>query len=296
MLSSLRRYYPRRISENHTTCPKNVLIIVAILMALIVIIGCSPANVGTKDNEPAAHENMNAKEFSLLTKDGISISVSHCLCGHPDVCILVHGFTGSKHRPYITRLSQRLSENFDIIAFDFRGHGTSGGTCNGMSEFYDIKTVTDYAKINGYEKIALVGFSLGGIEGIYAAVKFRDIDALVTVGTPASAEAAIQNERWLFRMAGNRLGRVLLRHWVRLDNTPEFPKPVTVIDQVSPIPLLIVQGRDDTLVTVEDAEMLYQKAKEPKQLAIIEGMKHPPDLPEEFYHTVENWLVGLLRQ
>lgn len=240
-------------------------------------------------------EDMNVKEFTLLTKDGTTISVSHFLHGHQNVCILAHGFMGSKHRPYITRLSQRLSEHFDIITFDFRGHGASGGVCNGMREFYDIKSAIDYAKNNWYKKIALIGFSLGGIASIYAAAKFHDVDALVTVSTPADTEAIRPNAKWLFWMANNWFGRLVLRTWVRLDSAPELPKPVTVIDQVSPIPILIVHGRKDTLHYVQEAEILYQKAKEPKELVIIEGMKLPPNLPEEFYDTIENWLEGLLR-
>jgi len=60
---------------------------------------------------------------------------------------------------------------------------------------------------------------------------------------------------------------------------------------IAPInPLLVIQGAKDSFVDIEQAEMLYQQAKEPKELVIIEGMKHPPALPEEFYETVERWL------
>lgn len=267
---------------------RKVLIISVILIALVIVSGC----ISPRD---ATGEGINVREFTLLTEDGTTISVSHFLYGQPDVCILAHGLMGSKHRPYITRLSERLSEHFDIITFDFRGHGASGGVCNGMTEFYDIKAVIDYAKNNGYKEIALIGFSLGGIEGIYAVAKFHDIDALVTVSTPADVEAIRPYAKWLFWMANNWFGRVILRIWVRLDYAPEFPKPITVIDQVSPIPILIVHGREDTFIDFREAEILYQKAKEPKELVIIEGMKHPPDLPDEFYDTVENWLEGLLR-
>ena len=274
---------------------RKVLIIGMILTTLIVLSGCISPPVATESNERVTPESMNVKEFSLVTEDGITISVSHFLCGQPNVCILAHGFMGSKHRPYITILSKRLSEHFDIITFDFRGHGASGGVVSGMKEIYDIKRVVDYAKNKGYEKIVLIGFSLGGIQSIYEASKFHDIDALVTVSVPADTETIKSNAKWLFWMVNNPFGRIILRPWARLGNVIEFPKPVTMIEQVSPIPLLITQGTKDTLVDVEQAEILYQKAKEPKELVIIEGMGHPPKLPEEFYDTVEEWLGKLLR-
>ncbi len=268
---------------------KKILIGGMIFTILVLPSGCvtSPEITG---------EEISIKQFTLLTEDGVTISVSHFLYNQPNVCILAHGFMGSKHRPYIKTLSERLSKYFDIITFDFRGHGDSLGVFNGLDELYDIKAVVDYAKNSGYNKVVLVGFSLGGIEGIYEAAKFHNIDALVTVSTPANAEIIESTAKWLFSLVTNKFGRMVLQPWVRLDNTPEFPKPVTVIDQVSPIPLLIIQGTEDILVDTEQAEMLYEKAKEPKDLVIVEGMGHPPKLNEEFYDTVEKWLEELLKQ
>lgn len=268
---------------------KKILIVGMILMTSVLSSGCTTSPGITGDE-------ISIKEFTLLTEDGVTISVSHFLCGQPNVCILAHGFMGNKHRPYIKSLSERLSKCWDIITFDFRGHGDSLGVFNGLEEFYDIKAVVDYAKNNGYKKVVLVGFSLGGIEGIYEAAKFHNIDALITISTPANAEVIESTAKWLFWLLTNQFGRTVLQPWVRLDNTPEFPKPVTVIDQVSPIPLLIIQGTEDILVDIEQAEMLYEKAKEPKKLVIIEGMGHPPKLTEEFHDTVENWLEELLKQ
>lgn len=262
-----------------------------IVTALIVVGGCVSPHIIRENGG-----GMNTEEFSLLTEDGISINARHFLSGKPDVCILAHGFMGSENRPYIKKLAERLWEHFDVITFDFRGHGKSGGVSNGTDEFYDIKAVVDYAKSQGYKKIAMIGFSLGGIQGIYTAAKFHNVEALVTVGTPANAESIIPNAGWLFWMANNALGRLVLRIWVRLGDAPGFPKPVTAIEQVSPIPILIVHGSNDTLVDVKEAELLYQKAREPKELVIIEGMDHPPKLPAQFYDIVESWLTELLQK
>lgn len=275
--------------------PRKTLTVSLSIIALISISSCI-SSPGTMENSDVANDKRNVKEFVLLTEDGINISVSHFVNGKPDVCVLAHGFTGSKHRPYITGLTEKLSQYFDVITFDFRGHGESSGVYSGTKELYDTKAVLDYARNYGYEKIAFVGFSLGGIQGIYAAAKFHDLDALVTVGTPADAEAVIPNTRWLFWLTNNWFGRIVLRTWVRLDGSAEFPRPVTVVGQVSPIPILIVHGKDDTLVELKEAQTLYEKAKEPKELVIIEGMKHPPSLPVEFYDTVANWLTELLMQ
>jgi pimeloyl-ACP methyl ester carboxylesterase len=274
--------------------PGKTLSISVSIIILFIISGCVSLP-GVMEDSEATNDKRYVEELALLTEDGINISVSHFGNGKPNVCVLAHGFMGSKQRPYITGLTEKLSQYFDVITFDFRGHGESGGVHSGTNELYDIKAVVDYASDYGYEKIAFVGFSLGGIQGIYAAAKFHNVDALVTVGTPADTEAIIPNAKWLFWLANNRFGRIVLQFWVRLDGSAEFPRPVTVVGQVSPIPILIVQGRDDTLVELKEAQTLYEEAQEPKELVIIEGMKHPPDLPVEFYDTVVSWLTELLR-
>ena len=275
--------------------PVKTLTISLSIIALLAISGCI-SSPGVMEDSEAASDKRYVKEFVLLTEDGINISVIHFVNGKPNVCVLAHGFMGSKHRPYITGLTEKLSQYFDVITFDFRGHGESSGIYSGTKEPYDIKAVLDYARNYGYEKIAFVGFSLGGIQGIYAAAKFHDVDALVTVGTPADTEAVIPNAKWLFWLANNWFGRIVLQIWVRLDGSAEFPRPVTVVGQVSPIPILMVHGRDDTFVELKEAQTLYEEAKEPKKLVIIKGMKHPPDLPVEFYDTVVSWLTDLLTQ
>lgn len=233
---------------------------------------------------------MNVKEFTLLTEDGVTLSVSHSSYGHPNVCIVAHGFLGDRRRTYIARLSERLSQHFDIVTFDFRGHGASGGTASNIGTVYDIKAIIQYTDRHGYKNTALVGFSWGGIASIHAIARFHNVDALVAVGTPADFERITPKAKWLFWLTSNWLGRLILRKRVRLDRTPELPKPATAIRQVSPIPILIVHGRADTLVNAKEAETLYKNAQQPKQLAIIEGMGHPPNLPDEFYDRVEDWL------
>jgi len=289
-LLNLKKFVVKLLNEEFGSLimiGRKIFIVGMILTILALSSGCitSPGITG---------EEISIKEFTLLTEDGVTISVSHFLCGQPNVCIIAHGFIGSKNRPYIKTLSERLSKCWDIITFDFRGHGDSLGVFNGLKEVYDVKAVVDYAKNSGYKKVVLVGFSLGGIEGIYDAAKYHNIDALITVSTPANAEIIESNAKWLFWLVTNQFGRMALQPLVRLDNVPEFPKPVTVIGQVSPIPLLIIQGAEDYFVDIEQAKMLYEKAKEPKELVIIEGMKHPPQLTEEFYDTVEKWLEQFL--
>ncbi len=54
--------------------------------------------------------------------------------------------------------------------------------------------------------------------------------------------------------------------------------PIDVVDQISPIPLLIIQGEKDPIIFKHHAEQLYKKAKEPKKLWLIQ----PSEVPTHF--------------
>jgi len=57
--------------------------------------------------------------------------------------------------------------------------------------------------------------------------------------------------------------------------------------------LLLVHGDTDEIVPVEQAYKLYQKAKEPKELAIIPGARHKLRLEEKAMATVLDWLRAM---
>ncbi len=83
----------------------------------------------------------------------------------PTLVILSHGLEGNSRRPYITGMARALhSRGFDVLAWNFRG---CGGELNTKSRFYhsgetdDLRTLIASAT-TGYERLCLVGFSVGG--------------------------------------------------------------------------------------------------------------------------------------
>ncbi|MCP5208853.1 MAG: alpha/beta fold hydrolase [Hahellaceae bacterium] len=102
------------------------------------------------------------------TNDGDFISLDRASAINPGnrVIILSHGLEGHSRRPYILGMAEALRrEGWDIIAWNFR---SCGGVMNKKLRFYhsgateDLEAVINYAKAQGYEKIGLVGFSMGG--------------------------------------------------------------------------------------------------------------------------------------
>lgn len=102
------------------------------------------------------------KETFIYTSDGIKLALNHYDTGHKEVLIIVHGWFMTKDSRAFSDMAQNFSKEFDVIAFDCRGHGKSSGFYTFTSkETIDLKTVVDFAKTK-YKKVYLAGFSLGG--------------------------------------------------------------------------------------------------------------------------------------
>src|SRR5687768_858462 len=83
------------------------------------------------------------EKFSLLTSDGIVIRGHHTHLLpdrklHTSVIIIAHGGLLSKDCFAEVLMTAWLAKHFDVMSFDFRGHGESGGAWTG-----DGKTVAD---------------------------------------------------------------------------------------------------------------------------------------------------------
>lgn len=228
--------------------------------------------------------------------DKTKIAINHLKKdGRDTVLIICHGFAMSKDSKPFLDLSNDLFELYDIIAMDQRGHGDSGGIFNFSSkEHEDIKAVVEYAKGN-YKHIYLMGFSLGAASCIIEVAKNKNVNGLITISAPISFDK-IEN-RFLHKDALipgiKKSGNHTLK--MRLGNM--FAKkehPIDVIDKISPIPILLIQGEKDPIIFKHHAETLYKKAKEPKKLMIIKNGLHAEDVylknPKEFVALCSSWV------
>src|SRR5260370_7773538 len=67
------------------------------------------------------------KARTLVTEDGVPIEAMHLPRDTDLAIVLAHGFTLSWQHGAVWRVARRLNRAAGVIAFDFRGHGRSGG-------------------------------------------------------------------------------------------------------------------------------------------------------------------------
>lgn len=219
----------------------------------------------------------------LRTDDGVRIDAAHTPSrGRGDLGIVVaHGFTGSWRDRTARRIVHVLSGFGGVVAFDFRGHGHSGGeTTVGDLEVLDLDAAVRHARIIGYACVAVVGFSMGAAVAVRHAALYRGVDAVAAVSGPARwyyrGTKPMRQVHWAIeRPVGRWAARMVKRTRIargRWDPVPMAPHEAAGL--ISPTPLLVVHGDADTFFPVDHAHQVFDAAREPKELWIEPGYGH----------------------
>jgi uncharacterized protein len=267
-----------------------------LLLLLLIAVGA----IGWVGSERALHPGYNKYNWSLATypdlrpeaihihsSTGIDLQGRFFSGQNREVIILASGYgeTQEQMLPFAEFLHRA---GFNVLTFNSRARTTSGGeyVTLGALEQKDLISAVDFAVRRpdvDPGRIGVLGMSLGGATAILAAAADKQIRAVVDDCGFSDASSAIAAS---------------FQHFIHLPAMPFAPitvwiasyragidvarvRPVDVIGQISPRPILIIHGLDDYTMPVANSERNFAAAREPKELWFVPGAKHAES------HTVE---------
>ena len=202
----------------------------------------------------------------IETDDGVEIAVTSYVAGSDRLILLAPGFwrgRGDRENVFVAAHLARLG--YDVAAFDFRGHGGSGGRYTfGREEWRDFLAVAR-AFASGHDAFAAVGFSMGGSIAADAIARAPELPfrALVMVSSPADF-ARLRPRPWkpaAWRMMGARRAFSPPRvDWTTVSRAK--PTAERAVESLA-IPKLIVTLEDDWLVRPAHGRRLVLAASPP---------------------------------
>lgn len=216
----------------------------------------------------------------LRTADGVPIAVTHLPHHGETAVVLAHGFTGHHRKPAVRAVATGLARYAGIVAFDFRGHGRSGGVSTlGDLEVLDVDAAVRAARDLGYRRIVTMGWSMGGSVVIRHAALHGGVDGVVSISATSRwwvrDTVPMRRVHWLVEgRAGRLVSRTVFRTRLADDWGDEPESPVEVVGRIAPVPLLVVHGDRDAYFTLDHPQALYDAAGEPKQLWLVPGFGH----------------------
>lgn len=247
------------------------------------------------------------------------------------ILLCIHGLGG--HSGDFIELGEKLKENnVSVFALDLRGHGLSQKENENYFSFQDI--LSDINLMINFLKgkypslpLYLLGESMGGIAILNIALENKDIQGLILVSAgikPNIKLSVLDIMKILPLIPINLIFKNwkpinLEANWDKSNNNPErikqMKEDVLLLRRVSlafllsiakyhkrimsdcinlQIPILILHGTGDEIVSYEGAEEFYQKLKsQNKQIKLFEGASHglfADEKTPDVIKAIEEWM------
>jgi uncharacterized protein len=200
--------------------------------------------------------------------------------------IFSHGNAGSigHHLGFCAWLAEAA---YNVIIYDYRGFGKSGGTVDRRGMVDDVKAAFAYAGTRpdiDTSRLVSYGHSLGGAQSVTALGEspVKGLRAIVIDGAFASYQA-------MARIIGGQLGASLV--------TDELA-PKNFVKKLTPVPLLVVHGARDEVVPISQGRQLFEAASEPKTLFEVKSGRHGTALSADggaYRQKMITWLDEVMK-
>lgn len=204
--------------------------------------------------------------------------------------IFAHCFTCTSSLSAVKNISRALTNHgFGVVRFDFTGLGRSEGNfadSHFSANVEDLLSVSNYMERNYKAPSLLVGHSLGGAAVLSAASQLENIEAVATIGAPASVNHVthlfshgIEDIKEKGDVEVNIGGRPfnINKDFVDDFSKTDLPEVVKKLRK----PLLILHSPVDSIVEIKNAEQLYHHAHHPKSFITLDDADHLLSNPKD---------------
>jgi uncharacterized protein len=302
------------MSKSPSSPWRRVLVGAVVIIALVIVayFGIS-AFVADRLSRPERHAlTRTPAEYGLpfenvhfdSTVDNIPLSGWYIDSPGERVIVLAHGWNGVRDDGVNLDVANELARrNYDVLMFDFRGHGESGGEHLGMGtlETRDVAGALNYLKTRGVNEEGGIGFSMGAVTLLNAAPELPKLRALV-VDSPFADAKPLLEERvpQASGLPSFFLPGMFMMYQIMYGTDIRRSAPVNSIAQLKDRPLLFIYGTEDELVPQSQLEQNARAGLGNPQFESwrVEGAKHTQayrSLPEEYARRIGDFFDRYLK-
>jgi uncharacterized protein len=187
---------------------------------------------------------------------------------------------------------------YSVLLIDFQATGETKGDhiTFGWKESRDVNAALDFIRdVDPQDHVAIIGSSLGGVATLLATPPLK-VDALVLEAVYPTIEIATRNRMKNYL---NGFGRMLtplamkqVQWWLGVSSAQLRP-----IDHIADVecPMLIMSGEKDRNTRPADTQILFERARSPKQLWFVPNAGHV-DLHRAAREEYERRVLAFLGQ
>jgi putative redox protein len=197
--------------------------------------------------------------------------------------LFAHCFTCGKDIAAASRISRALAaRGIAVLRFDFTGLGNSDGdfaNTNFSSNVDDLVRAAKALEDRYRAPQILIGHSLGGAAVLSAATRLQSVQAVVTIGAPATAEHVAH----LFKDRADQIktqgqatvalgGREFAIKRQFLEDIEQYSSTGEIRNLNAA--LLVFHSPLDAIVSIDEAARIYQAARHPKSFISLDRADH----------------------
>ena len=220
--------------------------------------------------------------------------------------LIIHGFAGGTYDEEQLANYLELNKDFDVFQFTLPGHDKNLSKVEHQEWVTASANEIEWLIKNGYNRIYLIGHSMGGVIATYLACRYKQVKKLVlaapafhylnvikddlNVGESLKIAPKILKDYGSDEVIARilKLNVSVLKEFMDLvKEYYDYPKQLTC-------KLLILQGKSDNLVPVSSSEYVYENAKsKDKKLVLLDDVTHDifrEENKEEIFKLVERFL------
>lgn len=219
------------------------------------------------------------KDVAFSTADGLSLRGWFIPAELPDApAILYAPAAAHDQRSGLSLVPAFHKAGYHVLLFSYRGHalseGNRGGSTYGDAESKDVDAAVHFLHaIKGVRRVGVIGHSVGAVAAILSTAHNPRIGAVVAVA-PFNCVAEVWHTSRPALVPPFVLDLTLGLVEKRKGFSSDDICPLKVVRRIAPRPLLVIHGRDDKRITVEQVHRLFAAAEEPKALWLVEGASH----------------------
>jgi len=220
-----------------------------------------------------------SEPLTVHSQTGVNL-IGRFFRGRYAATIVLSGGYGGTQTEMLPVANSLHAAGFNVVTYDERGTGGSGGAGTwGALEVPDLRSLIDaVARHPGVDPdhIGLFGFSIGADISIIEAASDHRIKVVVAAGSWPSLQSymktrpidAIVRPTWPYSPLALEL--LQLRTGADLSQV----RPGAFIAKISPRPIMLIDGLDDTDVTPRGTIANFRLARAPKTIWLVPGETH----------------------
>lgn len=246
------------------------------------------------DNPKPVNDKLPNKPFEMVAIEG-DVRLKGWLIevdSSKGVVVLFHGYSGSKSG-LVAYAEEFNKMDFSTLLIDFRGSGGSEGdqTTIGFKEAKDVKATFDFIK-NKFpnQEIILFGTSMGAVSIMKAVADLGVQSNKIILECPFGTMRQTVKKRFeAMNLPSFPLADLLMFYGaIQTGFNPYKHKPMEYAKDVK-ISTLLLYGKHDTRVTLEETEGIYENLSGQKELVILENSGHENYLSND----KKDWLSSI---